>query len=198
MWDVREQNAIKIFSLPDRKISLCVFSLCAKWVKSCPNPGNIITTWKNLITCLSILDRMQWAKKPSHATVPLYLLYFLIWCEGSLYSIIISFHWCRIGSPARPDVPGLWQSSGQTEKSLQTPRGEFPVPYLRQTVLWVRLKGLCYEMELKVPSGQIGSAWEGYHWIGLEKDINRSMSFSRPVHLMVPLSCRSNLAGRYI
>ncbi len=27
-------------------------------------------------------------------------------------------------------------------------------------------------MFLKVPSGQIGSAWEWYHWIGLEKDIN--------------------------
>ncbi len=26
---------------------------------------------------------------------------------------------------------------------------------------------------LKVPSGQIGSVWEWYHWIGLEKDINR-------------------------
>ncbi len=26
---------------------------------------------------------------------------------------------------------------------------------------------------LKVPSGQIGSEWEWYHWIGLEKDINR-------------------------
>ncbi len=26
---------------------------------------------------------------------------------------------------------------------------------------------------LKVPSSQIGSAWEWYHWIGLEKDINR-------------------------
>ncbi len=27
---------------------------------------------------------------------------------------------------------------------------------------------------LKVPSGQIGSAWEWYHWIGFEeKDINR-------------------------
>jgi hypothetical protein len=25
---------------------------------------------------------------------------------------------------------------------------------------------------LKVPSGQIGSASEGYHWKGLEKDIN--------------------------
>ena len=30
---------------------------------------------------------------------------------------------------------------------------------------------------LKVPSGQIGSAWEWYHWIGLEKDINRYMFF---------------------
>ncbi len=26
---------------------------------------------------------------------------------------------------------------------------------------------------LKVLSGQIWSAWEWYHWIGLEKDINR-------------------------
>ncbi len=25
---------------------------------------------------------------------------------------------------------------------------------------------------LMVPSDQIGSAWEWYHWIGLEKDIN--------------------------
>ncbi len=30
---------------------------------------------------------------------------------------------------------------------------------------------------LKVPSGQIGSAWEWYHWIGLEKDINRYTVF---------------------
>jgi len=28
---------------------------------------------------------------------------------------------------------------------------------------------------LKVPSGQIGSAWEWYHWKALEKDINRYM-----------------------
>jgi hypothetical protein len=27
---VKEQNAIKIFRLPNRKIPLCVFSLCAK------------------------------------------------------------------------------------------------------------------------------------------------------------------------
>jgi hypothetical protein len=26
---------------------------------------------------------------------------------------------------------------------------------------------------LKVPSSQIGSTWEWYHWIGLEKDVNR-------------------------
>ena len=30
---------------------------------------------------------------------------------------------------------------------------------------------------LKVPSGQIGSAWEWYHWIGLKKDINRFRFF---------------------
>ncbi len=63
---VREQQ-LKIFSLPDRKISLCVLSLCAKWVKSCPKPVKNSTIWKKF----SILERMQWAKKPSHATVPL-------------------------------------------------------------------------------------------------------------------------------
>ncbi len=31
-------------------------------------------------------------------------------------------------------------------------------------------------ISLKVPSGQIGSAWEWYHWIGLKKDINRCMN----------------------
>jgi hypothetical protein len=29
----------------------------------------------------------------------------------------------------------------------------------------------------KVPFGQIGSAWEWHHWIGLEKNINRYMFF---------------------
>ncbi len=28
---------------------------------------------------------------------------------------------------------------------------------------------------LKVPSGQIGSTWEWYHWIGLKKNFNRYM-----------------------
>ncbi len=68
----REQNASKIFRLSRRKILLCVFScVCAKWVKSCSNSVNIGTTWKNLRSFRSILDRMQWAKKPYHATVPL-------------------------------------------------------------------------------------------------------------------------------
>ncbi len=31
----------------------------------------------------------------------------------------------------------------------------------------------CYHLPLKVPSGQIESASEWYHWKGLEKDINR-------------------------
>jgi hypothetical protein len=30
-----------------------------------------------------------------------------------------------------------------------------------------------FEKKCKVPSGLIWSAWEWYHWIGLEKDINR-------------------------
>ncbi len=70
---VREQNGIEIFSLPNRKISLCVFSLCAKWVTV-----NLTLTQKilaqhekNVGSSLFILGRMQWAKKPSHATVPL-------------------------------------------------------------------------------------------------------------------------------
>ena len=66
---VGEHNAIK--ACVTEKILLCVFSLCAKWVKSCPNPVNISTTWKKSRSFLFILDRMQWAKKPSHATVPL-------------------------------------------------------------------------------------------------------------------------------
>ncbi len=48
---------------------------------------------------------------------------------------------------------------------------------------------------LKVPSGQIGSTWELYHWISLEKDINRYsfLNFyfhSEPLHAkMNPTSC---------
>ncbi len=37
---------LKDFCLPNIKMSLCVFSLCAEWVKSCPNPVNNSTTWK--------------------------------------------------------------------------------------------------------------------------------------------------------
>ncbi len=28
------------------------------------------------------------------------------------------------------------------------------------------------QLYLKIPSGQIGSAWEGYHWIGVDKNID--------------------------
>ncbi len=31
-----------------------------------------------------------------------------------------------------------------------------------------------YPLNVLVPPGQIGSTWELYHWIGLEKDINRN------------------------
>ncbi len=92
--DVREQNAIKIFSLTNRKISLCVFSLCAKWTESCPNPVNISTTWKNLRSFLSILDRMQWAKKPSHATVPLNRTY-KFWALGDSKQFLHCFIYIR-------------------------------------------------------------------------------------------------------
>ncbi len=45
--------------------------LCAKWIKSWPNPVDISTAWKNLKSFLSFIDKMQWAKNPSQATVPL-------------------------------------------------------------------------------------------------------------------------------
>ncbi len=68
----REQNAITKFRLSHRKISLSVFSLCAKWVKSCPNSLNIGNTWKIFfdpvfLSWIGFNER----KKPSHATVPL-------------------------------------------------------------------------------------------------------------------------------
>ncbi len=37
----------------------------------------------------------------------------------------------------------------------------------------------------KVPSGQIGSAWEWYHWIGLEKNINRYMFLIFSIHFWI-------------
>ncbi len=59
-------------------------------------------------------------------------------------------------------------------------------------------------LSLKVPSGQIGSTWEWYHWIGLEKDINhysfwffnfhleylKRLQSSEPLHAKLnPTSC---------
>ncbi len=77
----REQNAFKIVSLPNRKILLCVYSFCAKWDKSCPN---ISTIWKKFKILFSNLESMQWAKKPSHATVPLKpFVYMGFWCNFS-------------------------------------------------------------------------------------------------------------------
>jgi hypothetical protein len=52
---LREQNPITIFSLPNKKISLCVFSLCAIWVKYCPDPVNIRNI--NAITIFSLPNR---------------------------------------------------------------------------------------------------------------------------------------------
>ncbi len=43
---VWEQLQLQLQFLSFRNTSLCVFSLCGKWVKSFPNPVNISTTWK--------------------------------------------------------------------------------------------------------------------------------------------------------
>jgi hypothetical protein len=74
MWDGilyqsrKRTNAIKSLACLTEK---CVFSLCAKWVKSCPNPVNISTTRKKF-KILSLYPRKDAiSKKPSHATVPL-------------------------------------------------------------------------------------------------------------------------------
>ncbi len=45
--------------------------------------------------------------------------------------------------------------------------------YLRYSMLYSVLRST-----LQVPSGRIKSAWEWYHWISLEKDINRNGFFS--------------------
>jgi hypothetical protein len=54
---------------------------------------------------------------------------------------------------------------------------------------------------LKVPSGQIGSAWEWYNWIGLKKDINHAICFwffnfdleyLRRVQISEPLQTKMN------
>ncbi len=62
----------------------------------------------------------------------------------------------------------------------------------------------CTVSDLKVPSGQIGSTWEWYHWIGIEKNINRyrfiifylslkyfkRLQSSEPLHAKInPTSC---------
>jgi hypothetical protein len=44
----------------------------------------------------------------------------------------------------------------------------------KKPILWQKINLFRYGKQgLKVPSGQIGSAWEWYHWIGLKKNINR-------------------------
>ncbi len=68
LWAVREQNAIKIFSLPNRPNSLCVFSLCAKWVRSQPWNKEVIwnghgyrqSHWVRLTVTVCILFCSWW------------------------------------------------------------------------------------------------------------------------------------------
>ncbi len=68
------------------------------------------------------------------------------------FTWVLSLTWCP-WRPAWPDARGKWRRCQQWEGIRIW------------TVQWISV--------LKVPSGQIGSAWEWYHWIGLEKDINR-------------------------
>ncbi len=58
IWAVREPRMqLKFLAcLIEKFHCVCVFSLCAKWVKSCPNPVNISTTWKKF----SILSFYLW------------------------------------------------------------------------------------------------------------------------------------------
>ncbi len=85
----REQNAIKMFSLSHKKIPLCIFSLCAKWVKSCPNSVNIGSTWKKF-KIISFYPRSNVKReKTSHATVP--LIWFLPKINQSASDKVIFF-----------------------------------------------------------------------------------------------------------
>jgi hypothetical protein len=75
-----------------------------------------------------------------------------LWHEIIRFTWVWSLTWCPWRS-AWPDARGKWRRCQQWEGIHIW------------TVQWISV--------LKVPSGQIGSAWEWYHWIGLEKDINR-------------------------
>jgi hypothetical protein len=64
---------LKYFDFLTEKLHCAYSPYALKWAKSCPNTVNISTTWTNLRSFLSILDRIQWAKKPFHAHVKKYL-----------------------------------------------------------------------------------------------------------------------------
>ncbi len=71
----------------------------------------------------------------------------------------------RVGRRPVPGAPG-----GRRGRRSRGRRGQH-APAIRSNHF---VKG---SEDLKVPSGQIGSAREWYHWIGLEKKINRYMFF---------------------
>jgi hypothetical protein len=48
----------------------------------------------------------------------------------------------------------------------------FPIVIIIDTGNY-RMQTVYEQWTLKVPSGQIGSKWEWYHWKALEKDMNR-------------------------
>ncbi len=73
-------------------------------------------------------------------------------------------HISRLGSAFYPPAP---DTGREGEGFLLLQIQEFPPPPHHP-------RASCRSVSpLKVPSGQIGSTWEWYHWIGLEKDINR-------------------------
>ncbi len=67
--------------------------------------------------------------------------------------------------------PGLHPSAGQVSDQRRSPLPltRLHVPVQVSACAFV----LVFVFSLKVPSGQIRPAWEWYHWIGLQKDINR-------------------------
>ncbi len=115
---VREQNAINIFSLSNRKISLCVFSLCAKLVNSCLNPVNISTAWKKFKTFSFLSYIRKWEKKPSHATVPLIRkLHILLLCRRWACRGV----WVTTGRPPWRPSPCGWAASSIPRLSSPPP-----------------------------------------------------------------------------
>ncbi len=133
-------------------------------------------------------NKLEWSKIPSHATELLNnstFFYSFGWNKDDWRkSVLFRCLFFRFfGQSARSNgfltsdrLPTKTHPRQADINKFQSPdlqhRRFFPVwgtvPYCR---CMNDFRSTCTDT-WKVPSGQIGSSWEWYHWIGLEKDIN--------------------------